>query len=297
MDRTMVRAGVLARLRDHIADIERGARAAPLPPLADEPARARALALWPGVAAQGGVLHEMRSPDYRDAPAALGFALGLAARLCESGGALVFIERAHEAARSGALSARGLSAFGLDPARAFFIRARTEENALFAAEEAARTKGVAAALFIVSGAAPRLTLTASRRLHLAAGYSGATPIIVRSQHSSSEAAPTGASMRWRVEARASGPAPFDAKAPGSPRWFVTLEKAASFCRLSPDQSFLVEWRHDEKRFVLPDRGAAAAPESTQGFQPAPDFGARLPAFVRRSSSSAHEGAGRAARAL
>lgn len=281
-DRASARAGVLARLRTHIADIERGGASRPretgsLPPPAS--AAPRHIPLWPGVLAPRGVLHDVRSGDYRDAPAALGFALGLAARIAGEAGALVFIERAHEAGSAGAIFARGLAAFGLDPARAIFIRTRTEEKALWAAEEAALAGDVAAALLVMRGKAARLTLTATRRLHLAAQKSGATPVIVRSHEPSDM---TAAVMRWRVEARPSAPPIFDPRAPGAARWRVTLEKAASRARLSAvDQSFVVEWRHDEKRFALSTDGRIEDRGSTHP-------GARLPVSFSRSLAPANE---------
>ena len=283
-DRARARAGVLARLRSHIAEIERGGASRPSETGSLSPQAAAGapspIALWPGVFAPRGVLHDVRSGDYRDAPAALGFALGLAARIAGEAGALVLIERAHEAGSAGAIFARGLAAFGLDPARAIFIRTRTEEKALWAAEEAARAGDVAATLLVMRGRAARLTLTATRRLHLAAQKSGATPVIVR-PHDPSDM--TAAVMRWRVEARPSAPPAFDPRAPGAARWRVKLEKAASCARLSAaDQSFLVEWRHDDKRFVLPADGRIEAAGAAHS-------GACLPASFDRSLAPANEG--------
>lgn len=271
MDRKEVRAGALARLRTRIAEIEETA-------LAARAQEGRAPALWPGLCAPTGVLHEARAEDWRDASAATGFALALAAGIAGGDGAIVIIERAHEAARDGGLCARGLCAFGIDPARALFIRPRKEEHALWAAEEAARAKGVAAALLILRERAARLTLTATRRLHLAAEESGATPIIMR-RHDPSDL--TAAAMRWRVEPRPSAPPAFDARSPGFPRWLVSVEKAARGASLSARRTFLVEWRHDQRRFVLPvadDRSEAGAAHSR----------ALLSASFGRSSPAANE---------
>jgi protein ImuA len=250
--------------------------------MGDAPPAAR---LWPGTAAPAGLLHEVRTDDWRAGPAAAGFALALAARLQGAhGGTLVFLEPLHEARREGALSGRGLAAFGIDPARALFIRPRKEEDLFWAAEEATRARDVAAAFLLMRARARRLTLTATRRLNLAAGESGTTPVIVRLGDAGN--ALTSAPMRWRVAPAPSAQAPFDAKAPGAPRWRVQVEKSARAAHVAPGALIhLVEWRHDERRFFLPAAAEAADPR------------ALLPASADGSSPPAEGRSARPARAL
>jgi protein ImuA len=230
----------------------------------------------------------VRTDDWRAGPAAAGFALALGQRLqAAHGGVLVFLEPAYEARAEGAVSARGLCAFGIDPARALFIRPRKEEDVLWAAEEAARAKDVAAAFLLIRANARRLTLTATRRLNLAAGESGTTPVIVRLPAHGAPNALTSAPMRWRVAPAPSARPLFDARAPGAPRWRVHVEKSASAAHIAPgDKIHLVEWRHDERRFFLPADAEAAHPRA---LLPA-SAGGSLPATDGRERA-------RAARAL
>ena len=114
-----------------------------------------------------------------------------------------------------------------------------------------------AALAQIEIKAPLVT----RRLGLAAQASG-TPCVLLSSHQ--QWGLPGTLTRWRIEAKRSGPAPFDANAPGPASWQLTLER----CRgEAAGKSFIVEFSHESLRVRLSaassDR-AAEAGESGEG---------------------------------
>jgi protein ImuA len=119
----------------------------------------------------------------------------------------------------------GLLAYGLDPARLVLVRARRDEEILWAAEEGLRA-GPASGLAAVVGEIGQLPMVAGRRLQLAAERSGVTALILRRWRSATEAAaerdrPSAALTRWRVAAL---PSAEIAGEPGigRPRWRVAL---------------------------------------------------------------------------
>lgn len=200
-----------------------------------------------------GGLHEIAPQDWRDGPAALGVVLGLAA---SRAGPCVWID--HPALRRdfGLPYGPGLQGFGFDPGRLIHVMARTDTDLLWAMEEAARLKGLGAVIGCLPAASKACTLTATRRLALAAAGTGALVLMVR------DAGPKGlsaAQTRWSVAAR---PAPLPSQLstqpqslldsssplkniigtlerPAPPRWQLTLEK----CRAGKPGSWLIEW-HD-----------------------------------------------------
>jgi protein ImuA len=253
---TQVTRARLARLKERVRAIER--RTEPMGGGAAEPP------LWGDVRPLWGALNEVRGADWRDAPAALGFAIALALlRLKRRPAPLLLIE-ARSAEPDGSLSACGLLALGGDPASALFIRPRTDNEALLAAERASAVAGAVVIAF-ARGRFANASLAATRRISLAASASGATPIIVRA---GSALPPCAAAIRFLVAPAPSRSAPFNARAPGAPAFRVSLARG-------PDISsriHSVEWRDDELRFA--ECGGAAAP--------AADSGAGLSADRRRS---------------
>jgi protein ImuA len=248
----------LARLKAHLAAIEpRRATHAAADVTAGAGAEAGARGKVP-LALLPGALHEVRIEDWRARPAAFSFSLALAARRArETKGAIVFLQRAHDAKAEGLPFARGLSAFGvaLDGFLAAF--ARDEKELLWAAEEAARDRSVAAILALAPTREKRIDLTATRRLSLAAEASGAAPILIRTM---TAPLPTSAAIRWRLEPAPSAPDPDDDRAPGPPRWRIFLERRrAGAAGGAPMET---EWRHDLEDFaVAQDVPAARAPLS------------------------------------
>ena len=208
------RATVIAKLRGGIAQAERWRAAAP--------DRLLRLGGTAGPTLTLGGLQELRAPDYRDGPAALGFALAAAAEIARARkGALVWLQLAHEARAGGRAYGHGLEALGCDPARLSVVYPSTVKDFLWAAEEAAGAHSVAAVLMELHKPHRLLDLTATRRLQLAAERSGATPILLRVARTPEV---TAAVARWRVESAPSPPRLSDARAPGAPAWRVTLER-------------------------------------------------------------------------
>jgi protein ImuA len=203
---------------------------------------------------QGG-LHEIRPEAYRDGPAALGFALAvIAAEAAERVARrdLVLWCLTEGAAREwGRPYGPGLLALGLDPALFLIVETRNAEAAAWALEEGLKSRALIAALAEIEIKAPLI----ARRLSLAA-QAARTPCLLLSSHQQSQL--PGTLTRWRIAARRSGSAPFDAQAPGAPSWQLTLER----CRgETPGQSFTVEFSHESFRFRLSaascDRAAEA----------------------------------------
>jgi protein ImuA len=203
---------------------------------------------------QGG-LHEIKPAAYRDHPAALGFALAvIAADAAErmKRRDLVLWCLTQDAAREwGRPYGPGLLVSGLDPALVLIVEARNAEDAAWALEEGLKSRALIAALAAIEIKAPLI----ARRLSLAAQTSR-TPCLLLSSHQQSGL--PGTLTRWRIAARRSGSAPFDAQAPGAPSWQLTLDR----CRGdAPGRSFIVEFSHESFRFHLPaascDRAAEA----------------------------------------
>ena len=105
----------------------------------------------------------------------------------------------------------------------------------------------------------RLSMTASRRLQLAAETSGAIGIAIRRRRRQTEAAdfgqPTAAVTRWRVTALPSAPLPVPGV--GRARWQLELIR----CRAGESADFVVEACDAKGRIALPadlvDRPVAA----------------------------------------
>jgi len=206
-----------------------------------------------------GGLHEIRPEAYRDGPAALSFALAAIATE-----ATKQVERRHlvlwcltqDAGREwGRPYGPGLLAFGLDPALVLIVEARNAETAAWALEEGLKSRMLIVALAEIEIRTPLM----ARRLSLAAQASR-TPCLLLSGHRQSGL--PGTLTSWRIAAMTSRSGPFDATAPGAPRWQLTLER----CRGSaPGRSFIVEFSHESFRFRLSaassDRAAEAGESS------------------------------------
>jgi protein ImuA len=191
-----------------------------------------------------GGLHQIRAEAYRDHPAALGFALAVIAEQTRQPVAqreLVLWCLTNEAAREwGRPYGPGLIALGLDPALFLIVEAKNAESAAWALEEGLKSGALIAAL---AGIETKTELVA-RRLSLAAQASRTPCLLLSTQR---QASLPGTMTGWRIAARRSGPRPFDASAPGSPAWQLTLER----CRgEAPDRSFIVEFSHESFRLNL-----------------------------------------------
>ncbi len=173
----------------------------------------------------GGVpcgLHEIASAPGDGAKA--GFAARLVAGRC---GPILWCRSRRTALEGGDPYGPGLSALGISPDRLILVEAVRQSDLLWAMEEGARTRGLAAV--VAEGAAP--DLTAGRRLQLAAEAGGGLVLLLQSGR---QAVPSSALTRWFV---ASAPSLPEAEGPGRPCWTLELWR----CRGGRPRDWMVEW--------------------------------------------------------
>ncbi len=261
------RRSALAALRHAVARIEHREAA-----LAEETdALAFGAAAVDGALSGGlerGAIHDVLATREGDAGAALGFALGLAAR---SGGPLLMIEDRLGALEQGLAYGPGLAAMGLDPGSVLFVRAPDATALLSAAEEGMACRALGCVIAVLRGGVKAYDLTASRRLALAAARSGVIGFML--MPGLREAAPTAAVTRWRIAAAPSLAPGLWAGGVGPP----ALEADLLRRRDGPPLSFRLVWSPHERAFSsLPlsrDRSAAPA----RGAHRAPAPGGRIAA--------------------
>lgn len=216
------RDSLLAGLRARIVQIERGGAAGvhavlPLGVMAID-------AALPGGGLARGAVHEMAGA------AAGGFAAMVAGRL---GGAVLWCAAA--ASRT-VLYGPGLAGFGLDTDALVIVRCASWRDMLWAMEEGLREPALAA---VIGEPECAVSLTASRRLQLAAEASGVTGLILRHGGEADTLAPSAVFSRWRAE-----PAPMAGSAdapPSAARWTLELLR----CRgglAERGRRWTVEWR-------------------------------------------------------
>jgi protein ImuA len=146
----------------------------------------------PGGGLLRGALHEIFADD---AGIATAFCALLAGRLAGDAGdhTILWCERPWTL-DAGALYGPALLQFGIDPARMILVRPRRDADALWAMEEGLRCGRIAA----VVGEITDMSLTASRRLQLAAEETGVTALMLRPK--TDKPAPSAAVTRWRLDA-------------------------------------------------------------------------------------------------
>ncbi|WP_421592325.1 ImuA family protein [Shinella sp. M27] len=242
-------SAVVADLRDRIRQFDgRAARdRAVLPfgvPEIDERLPGGGLAL--------ASLHEVcgGGNDAVEGAAAMLFAAGIAART--KGQVLWCLTRPD-------LFAPALAQAGLAPGRVIYVEAGDEKSLLLCFEEGLRHGGLGAVVAEVA----RLSMTASRRLQLAAEAGGTLGLALRRFRHLKEAAafdqPTAAVTRWRVSVRPSLALPVPGI--GRAQWLLELTR----CRAGAAAEFDVEATDGEGRIAfssrLADRPAAALPRS------------------------------------
>jgi protein ImuA len=200
-----------------------------------------------------GYLHEVFADTLVNTGAAFGFALAQAkAMLSTERPGLLILGLKSDTQELGLPYALGFRSFGLDAAAVVLIRTDTITELLWAMEEAIACRAVGAVVADVATAHRALDFTASRRLALRTAASGASVFLVRYAR---DREATAARYRWRVEPRSSRPPPFDERAPGPPRWHLTLEKGslATGRKANPEgEHYLVDWT--ENGLVLADIG-------------------------------------------
>ncbi len=159
-------------------------------------------------------LHEVFA-TVDDAASAAGFSVAsiLAARAAP----VMWMRTEASERQGGRLHATGLVEMGLDVSSLVLVSVEDETSLLRAAADAARCHGLGTLLMESWGRAPKIDLTATRRLMLAAEASGVTILNLRI---GAEPVPSAAASRWQVTACRSRP--LEADAPGKPAFDIEL---------------------------------------------------------------------------
>ena len=198
-----------------------------------------------------GALHEVAGGGNGaiDGAAAALFAAGIAART--KGRVLWCVTRQD-------LFAPALAHAGLAPDRLIYVEAGDEKSVLACCEEGLRHSGLGAVVAEIA----RLSMTASRRLQLAAEGSGTIGLAIRRSRRQAEAAdfsqPTAATTRWRVSALLSTPLP--APGVGRARWRLELVRSRS----GESADFAVDACDAQGRLALPAEQAHRSIRATRG---------------------------------
>ncbi len=198
-----------------------------------------------------GRIHELFASSVDDAPGAIGFAAMLALKVRP--GPLLWL-RSEKAERSmGQLYVPGFVELGGEPDRMILALLPDDKALLQAAADAAACSGLGTLVVEFWGKAPLLTLTASRRLALAAEKSGVTLLLLRID---ATPVPSAATTRWSI---ASIPSiPLEANAPGPPLIEIELLRR----RTGPSGlRWQMEWNRDERGFRKPALPGAMVPLS------------------------------------
>ena len=169
-------------------------------------------------------LHEIAAA-YGDA-AKTGFAMSL---IGQRPGPVLWCRSRRTALEGGDPYGPGIAGLGLLPDRLILVEATKPADLLWAMEEGARTKGLAAV--VADGVSPP-DLTASRRLQLAAeAGDGLVLLMATGRQNTSSTALT----RWFISSASSRP---EADGPGRPCWKIELWRCRGGGR---PQDWMVEW--------------------------------------------------------
>ena len=208
----------------------------------------------PDAVLKGGLalseLHELTPSGPVHYGAALGFALALAAEAPSKEGAIIFVQQDFASLEAAALYGLGGAPFGIDAERFLMVRAATPKDALWAMEEALKTRGITAVIGELAERGEAADLTATRRLSLAAQKGKSLALLLR-QYPWPE--PSAAATRWHV-AGVSGPRD-EFGGLGTTAFSLTLTKN----RRGPCGHWIVQWDPHAKRFLPALSGAVAPP--------------------------------------
>ena len=205
----------------------------------------------PGGGLALGALHEVAGGGNGaiDGAAAALFVAGIAART--TGKILWCLTRQD-------LFAPAISQAGLLPGRVIYVEAGDEASVLACCEEGLRYGGLGA----VVGEVAKLSMTASRRLQLAAENSGAIGIAIRRWRRQTEATdfgmPTASTSRWRVSVLPSAPLPVPGV--GRARWRLELLRV----KAGEGTDFEVEACDEKGRIALPANVANRSGQAKPG---------------------------------
>jgi len=221
----------LEALREEIAALEGPAAAGSGVRLGAGPADR---ALGGGLSRHG--LHEIAAATYPDLPASRAFAAGLAARFLGEvpGRPLLWIEWARAPFDVGRLYGPGLAAFGIEPDRLILAEVHRAAEALWCLEEALRSGTLAALIGEIDPASPAFSLSAARRLQLAAEES-ATPLLLLTGPGGGTAGMAAALTRWQISTAPGGMT--RSGRPGAPGFDASLLK----CRQGRPGRWTLYW--------------------------------------------------------
>ncbi len=183
-------------------------------------------------------VHEIFAADTRQAQAADGFALGLVLRSQPKN--LVWVMQTRSFSESGVPYGPGVEDWGLETKSLVLVTVKDAAHLLSAGEETLASGAADAVLLSAWGDGPAFTLTASRRLALAASKGRSTGFFVRA---AAQPAPSAAETRWRV--RTAPSIPLEAQAPGLSALAVELLRTRSG---APSSEWIVEWDREARTF-------------------------------------------------
>lgn len=189
-----------------------------------------------------GAVHEIIPHATGDATTAIAFALMLATRASPAKASILWIATDAQLRRDGLPYGPGLVELGMSADQIMMVAAPDVPACLKAAGDAIGCTAVAA-LIVDAGDTPRLDLTISRRLALAAERSGVTAFLLRAGHGPIASA---AASRWQVAAAPSTPLP--SQAPGRPCLALSLVRHRGGAR---PFDMVVEWNNDDRSFCEP----------------------------------------------
>jgi protein ImuA len=187
-----------------------------------------------------GALHEVVPAGPLQLGAAFGFALAVAALARADGRHVLCIETDFGTLESGAPYGLGLDQFGLSLDRVLILRVAHPRDALWAFEEALKCPALAATVTELPEAGSAADPVATRRLSLSAQTGGGLGLLLRHRAS---ALPTAAMTRWQVAGALSRPDRFG----GLGR--TAFDLCLSRNRRGRCGRVLVDWNHDERRFL------------------------------------------------
>ncbi|HEY4586924.1 MAG TPA: hypothetical protein VIG84_11135, partial [Brevundimonas sp.] len=189
-----------------------------------------------------GVVHDLYAAAPADAVAVNAFGLGMALRAA-AGRPIVWGLHEMMAQEAGRPHGPGLHEMGLSPRDLLLVRTRDVQTLLAVGEEALRSPAAGAVLLSAWGEARAFTLTASRRLALAAETGGGPLFLARA---GALPCPSAAETRWSVGSYASEP--LEGGAPGRPSFSATLLRRRGG---GATGTWIMEWDREQRTFRPP----------------------------------------------
>jgi protein ImuA len=198
-----------------------------------------------------GNLHEVAPSAPLHLGAAAGFALMLATRAGESKDTL-WIQPDFAGHEAGSPYGPGLALLGLPLGNFLILRVARPADALWAMEEALKSRALATVIAELTEDGAAADLTATRRLTLAARDGGGIGLLLRHRISPE---PSAAATRWDIAAAPSRPDAFGGL--GHTAFTLSLVKN----RRGPTGRWTIAWDHHERAFSPLSLGLAQAAAS------------------------------------